>query len=155
MLAKVFQFGRYELVSSSREGSEPANLQGRWNEDLLPNWGSKYTVNINTEMNYWPAEVTNLSECHLPLFDMLKDLAENGAETAKDYYNAGGWVLVSVWTCLGFGLHVYQVCEHGKSVLGRNLSLGMSASFSLTARYQYLFPKQVSITSFIVCKTSI
>ncbi len=93
LLAKVFQFGRYILVSSSREGSEPANLQGRWNEDLLPNWGSKYTVNINTEMNYWPAEVTNLSECHLPLFDMLKDLAENGAETAKDYYNAGGWVL--------------------------------------------------------------
>ncbi len=93
LLAKIFQFGRYMLVSSSREGSEPANLQGRWNEDLLPNWGSKYTVNINTEMNYWPAEVTNLSECHLPLFDMLKDLAENGAETAKDYYNAGGWVL--------------------------------------------------------------
>ena len=93
LLSKIFQFGRYMLVSSSREGSEPANLQGRWDEDLLPNWGSKYTVNINTEMNYWPAEVTNLSECHMPLFDMLKDLAENGSETAKDYYNAGGWVL--------------------------------------------------------------
>ena len=93
LLSKIFQFGRYILVSSSREGSEPANLQARWDEDLLPNWGSKYTVNINTEMNYWPSEVTNLSECHLPLFDMMKDLAENGAETAKDYYNAGGWVL--------------------------------------------------------------
>lgn len=93
LLAKIFQFGRYILVASSRNGSEPANLQGRWNEDLLPNWGSKYTVNINTEMNYWPAEVTNLSECHQPLFDMLKDLSESGAKTAKVYYNAGGWVL--------------------------------------------------------------
>jgi alpha-L-fucosidase 2 len=93
LLAKIFQFGRYMLVSSSREGSEPANLQGRWNEDLLPNWGSKYTVNINTEMNYWPAEVTNLSECHLPLFNMMKDLSNSGAKTAKTYYNAGGWVL--------------------------------------------------------------
>ncbi len=93
LLAKIFQFGRYILATSSREGSAPANLQGRWNEDLLPNWGSKYTVNINTEMNYWPAEVTNLSECHLPLFDMLEDLAENGAKTAKAYYDADGWVL--------------------------------------------------------------
>ena len=93
LLAKIFQFGRYILVSSSREGSEPANLQARWDEELLPNWGSKYTVNINTEMNYWPAEVTNLSECHMSLFRMLKDLSENGAETAKDYYHANGWVL--------------------------------------------------------------
>jgi alpha-L-fucosidase 2 len=93
LLSKIFQFGRYILVSSSRAGSEPANLQGRWNEDLLPNWGSKYTVNINTQMNYWPAEVTNLSECHMPLFDMLRDLSRNGAKTAKAYYNAGGWVL--------------------------------------------------------------
>ena len=92
LLSKVFQFGRYILVSSSRTGSEPANLQARWNQDLLPNWGSKYTININTEMNYWPAEVTNLSETHTPLFHMIKDLAENGAKTAKIYYNAGGWV---------------------------------------------------------------
>ncbi len=92
LLAKIFQFGRYILASSSRPGGQPANLQGIWNEDLLPNWGSKYTININTEMNYWPAEVTNLSECHMPLFDLLKDLSENGAKTAKVYYNAGGWV---------------------------------------------------------------
>ena len=92
LLSKMFQFGRYILASSSRPGSEPANLQARWNEDLLPNWGSKYTININTEMNYWPAEVTNLSECHMPLFQMIKDLSENGSETAKIYYNAGGWV---------------------------------------------------------------
>jgi len=92
LIGKLFQFGRYMLVSSSRPGSEPANLQARWNQEQLGNWGSKYTININTEMNYWPAEVTNLSECHIPLFDMIKDLAENGAKTAKLYYNADGWV---------------------------------------------------------------
>ena len=92
LIGKLFQFGRYMLVSSSRSGSEPANLQARWNQDLLGNWGSKYTININTEMNYWPAEVTNLSECHMPLFDLIKDLAENGAKTAKLYYNSEGWV---------------------------------------------------------------
>ena len=90
--AKLFQFGRYITVSSSRAGSEPSNLQGRWSQDLLPNWGSKYTLNVNTEMNYWPSEVTNLSECTAPLFHLLEDLAENGAETAKLYYDAGGWV---------------------------------------------------------------
>jgi alpha-L-fucosidase 2 len=92
LLAKIFQFGRYMLVSGSRDGSEPVNLQARWNQELLPNWGSKYTININTEMNYWPAEVTNLSECTGPLFSLIKDLSENGAQTAKLYYNAGGWV---------------------------------------------------------------
>ena len=90
LLSKIFQFGRYILASSSRVGSEPANLQGRWNEDLLPNWGSKYTVNINTQMNYWPAEVTNLSECHMPLFNMLKDLSNNGAKTARTLLQRGG-----------------------------------------------------------------
>ncbi|MBO4764792.1 MAG: glycoside hydrolase family 95 protein, partial [Bacteroidales bacterium] len=90
--AKLFQFGRYITVSSSRKGSEPSNLQGRWSQDLLPNWGSKYTLNVNTEMNYWPAEVTNLSECTVPLFHLIEDLAENGAETAKLYYGANGWV---------------------------------------------------------------
>ena len=90
--AKLFQFGRYITVSSSREGSEPSNLQGRWSQDLLPNWGSKYTLNVNTEMNYWPSEVTNLSECTSPLFHLLEDLAENGAETARLYYDADGWV---------------------------------------------------------------
>ena len=92
LYGKIFQFGRYILASSSRPGSDPANLQARWDEDLLPNWGSKYTININTEMNYWPAEVTNLSECTPPLFDLIKDLSVNGAKTAKIYYNAGGWV---------------------------------------------------------------
>jgi len=90
--ALAFQFGRYILASSSRTGGQPANLQGIWDEETYPNWGSKYTININTEMNYWPVEVCNLSECHQPLFDLLTDLAVNGAETAKKYYNLGGWV---------------------------------------------------------------
>ena len=90
--ALAFQFGRYILASSSRAGGQPANLQGIWDEEVYPNWGSKYTININLEMNYWPAEVCNLPECHQPLFDLLKDLSITGAETAKKYYNLGGWV---------------------------------------------------------------
>ncbi len=95
-----FQFGRYLLISSSRPGSQPANLQGIWNEQLNPPWECKWTTNINTEMNYWPAEVTGLSECHEPLFDMLDDLVESGGRTAKVHYGCRGWVLhhnTDVW----------------------------------------------------------
>ncbi|MCE5185638.1 MAG: glycoside hydrolase family 95 protein [Planctomycetaceae bacterium] len=88
-----FQYGRYLLIASSREGSQPANLQGVWNESLTPPWGSKYTVNINTEMNYWPAEMTNLSECAEPLFGMIADCSKTGALTAKTFYDCPGWVL--------------------------------------------------------------
>jgi alpha-L-fucosidase 2 len=90
--ALCFQAGRYFLACSSRTGGQPANLQGIWNESVSPMWGSKYTININTEMNYWPAEVCNLPECNQPLFDMLKDIAVTGAATAKAYYGCGGWV---------------------------------------------------------------
>ncbi len=89
----TFQFGRYLLASSSRVGGQPANLQGIWDEALLPPWGSKYTVNINLQMNYWPAEVCNLTECTPPLFGLIKDLSETGAKTAKDYYNCDGWTV--------------------------------------------------------------
>lgn len=91
LVALYFQFGRYLLISSSRPGTQPANLQGIWNDKLSPPWSSKYTVNINTEMNYWPAEVTNLSEMHEPLFAMLKDLSVTGKESAWNYYRARGW----------------------------------------------------------------
>jgi alpha-L-fucosidase 2 len=87
-----FQYGRYLLISSSRPGTQPANLQGIWNESMTPPWESKYTVNINTEMNYWPAETTNLSECHEPLLRMVSELVENGSRTAQVQYGAGGWV---------------------------------------------------------------
>ncbi|WP_114781896.1 glycoside hydrolase family 95 protein [Botryobacter ruber] len=92
LAALYFQFGRYLLISSSQPGTQPPNLQGIWNDKMLPPWDSKYTININTEMNYWPAEVTNLSELHEPLFKMLKDLAVTGRETAKTMYGADGWV---------------------------------------------------------------
>lgn len=92
MAALLFQFGRYLLISSSQPGGQPANLQGIWNNAVNAPWDSKYTININTEMNYWPAEVTNLSECHQPLFDMLKDLSVVGAETARIMYGCNGWV---------------------------------------------------------------
>ncbi|MDT0645145.1 glycoside hydrolase family 95 protein [Zunongwangia sp. F260] len=91
LVSLYFQFGRYLLISSSRPGGQPANLQGIWNHQLSPPWDSKYTVNINTEMNYWPAEVTNLSELHHPLFTMIKELSETGQESAKEMYNARGW----------------------------------------------------------------
>jgi len=87
-----YQFGRYLMIASSRPGSRPTNLQGIWNDHVQPPWGSNYTTNINTEMNYWLAENTNLSECHQPLFDFMKELAINGAVTAKTNYNIQeGW----------------------------------------------------------------
>ncbi len=92
LLALYTQYGRYLLISSSRQGTQPANLQGIWNKELEPSWGSKYTININTEMNYWPAEVTNLSECHEPLFKMIRECAETGSRVAVEHYDAKGWV---------------------------------------------------------------
>jgi len=92
-LALYVQYGRYLLISSSRPGTRPANLQGIWNDLLSPPWGSKYTTNINLEMNYWPADLLNLSPMQQPLFEMIKELAVTGTETAKQYYNAPGWVL--------------------------------------------------------------
>ena len=88
-----YQFGRYLLISSSRPGTQPANLQGIWNNNMNPPWDSKYTTNINTEMNYWPAESGNLSELTQPLIQMVKDLTDQGSQVAKEHYGAHGWVL--------------------------------------------------------------
>ena len=93
LVALYFQFGRYLLISSSRPGGQPANLQGIWADGLVPAWDSKYTVNINTEMNYWPSEPTNLTEMNEPLVQMLKELSVTGQQTAWDMYGARGWVL--------------------------------------------------------------
>tara|TARA_R100001369_G_scaffold89715_1_gene127683 strand:+ start:5040 stop:7502 length:2463 start_codon:yes stop_codon:yes gene_type:complete len=87
-----YNFGRYLLIASSRPGTQPANLQGIWNNDMNPAWDSKYTTNINTEMNYWPVETANLSELSEPLITMVKELTDQGAEVAKEHYGAGGWV---------------------------------------------------------------
>ncbi|MFM9442327.1 glycosyl hydrolase family 95 catalytic domain-containing protein [Streptomyces acidiscabies] len=90
--ALLFQFGRYLLISSSRPGTQPANLQGIWNDQMAPSWDSKFTINANLPMNYWPADTTNLSECFLPVFDMIDDLTVTGARVAQAQYGAGGWV---------------------------------------------------------------
>lgn len=104
LVSLYFQFGRYLLISSSQPGGQPANLQGIWNAQLSPPWDSKYTVNINTEMNYWPAEVTNLAEMHEPLFDMLGDLSKTGQQTAREMYGARGWCMhhnTDLWRITG------------------------------------------------------
>ncbi|MGH7951726.1 MAG: glycoside hydrolase family 95 protein, partial [Limisphaerales bacterium] len=93
LAALYFQYGRYLLIASSRAGGQPANLQGIWNDQLDPPWESKWTLNINCEMNYWPAEVANLSQCTPPLFDMIDDLAISGGRTAREQYGCRGWVV--------------------------------------------------------------
>jgi alpha-L-fucosidase 2 len=104
LAALYFQYGRYLLISSSQPGGQPANLQGIWNDQLKGPWDSKYTVNINTEMNYWPAEVTNLTELHEPLFSMIKDLSVTGQQSARQMYGARGWALhhnTDIWRITG------------------------------------------------------
>ena len=93
LIALYTQYGRYLMISASRKGTQPSNLQGIWNKDLKPAWGSKYTTNINAEMNYWPAEVSNLSECQEPLFKLVEECAETGVNVAREHYGAEGWVL--------------------------------------------------------------
>ena len=125
------QYGRYLLISSSRPGTRPANLQGIWNDQMNPPWGSKYTVNINTEMNYWPAELLNLSPMHQPLFDMLKEVSTTGKVTAKEYYNAPGWVLhhnTDLWR----GTAAINASNHGIWVSG-----GAWLSHHLWEHYQF------------------
>jgi len=93
MTALSYQFGRYLMIASSRPGTQPANLQGIWNDNMNPSWDSKYTTNINTEMNYWPVESGNLSECAEPLLRMMQDITDQGTQVAREHYGARGWVL--------------------------------------------------------------
>lgn len=106
LAAMYFQFGRYLLICSSQPGTQPANLQGIWNPDAgqYPAWDSKYTTNINVEMNYWPAEVTNLSECHDPFLQMVRDVSVTGRESASKMYDCRGWTLhhnTDLWRSTG------------------------------------------------------
>jgi alpha-L-fucosidase 2 len=104
LAALYFQYGRYLLLASSRPGSQPANLQGIWNDSMSPPWGSKFTININTEMNYWPALSTNLAETMDPLTALVSDLAVTGGRTARDMYGAGGWMAhhnTDLWRATG------------------------------------------------------
>ena len=100
LAALLFQFGRYLMIAGSRPGGQPLNLQGIWNPHVQPPWASAYTTNINLEMNYWPAETTNLSECHEPLLRMVRELSVDGAKTAKQLYDRPGWLLhhnTTIW----------------------------------------------------------
>lgn len=104
LVALLTQFGRYLLISSSQPGGQPANLQGIWCNSTQPAWDSKYTLNINAEMNYWPAEVTNLSETHEPFFKMMEELSHSGQQTARTMYGANGWVVhhnTDLWRITG------------------------------------------------------
>lgn len=104
LVSLYFQYGRYLLISSSQPGGQPANLQGIWNKNLNPAWDSKYTININAQMNYWPAERTNLAELHQPFLEMIKELSVTGQETAKVMYGAKGWVAhhnTDIWRTTG------------------------------------------------------
>lgn len=102
LLALYFQYGRYLLMGSSRPGSLPANLQGIWNEHMDAPWNSDFHTNINIQMNYWPAEVCNLAECHLPLFDLMAGLVEPGSETAETHYGSNGWTIHHLSDIWGF-----------------------------------------------------
>lgn len=100
LAALCFQYGRYLLIAGSRPGTQPLNLQGLWNDQVIPPWASAYTININTQMNYWPAELTHLSELHEPLFRMLGEVAQTGRIAARDMYGHRGWVLhhnTTIW----------------------------------------------------------
>ena len=138
LLALYIQYGRYLLISSSRPGTQPANLQGIWNDQLNPPWDSKWTVNINTEMNYWPAEVTGLSECHEALFSMVEECAETGKVTAKEHYAAPGWVLhhnTDIWR----GTAPINHSDHGIWVTGGAwLSLHLWEHFLFTQDREFL-----------------
>ncbi|MDH7460032.1 glycoside hydrolase family 95 protein [Chitinophagaceae bacterium 26-R-25] len=104
LVTLYYQYGRYLLISSSQPGGQPANLQGIWNNKLFPPWDSKYTININAEMNYWPAEKTNLAELHEPFIKMVKEMAETGTQTARDMYGARGWMAhhnTDIWRSTG------------------------------------------------------
>jgi alpha-L-fucosidase 2 len=104
LVTLYFQYGRYLLISSSQPGGQPANLQGIWNNKINPPWDSKYTININAEMNYWPAENTNLTELHEPFLQMVKELSETGRETASVMYGARGWMAhhnTDIWRATG------------------------------------------------------
>lgn len=125
LTALYFQFGRYLLISSSRPGSQPANLQGIWNQLLQPGWSANWTINCNAQINYWPVESANLSECHLPLIDLIRDITVDGTKTAQNLYHSRGWIAhhnVDIWRTTwpvgGSGLWaIYQVggawlCQH-------------------------------------------
>ena len=144
LLALYFNLGRYLLITSSRPGTQPANLQGIWNAELRPPWSSNWTSNINVQMNYWHAETTNLSECHLPLVDMVADLSKNGAATAQVNYGAEGWVShhnIDLWrqsAPVGMGTHFADPTWANFCMSGPWLCQHLWEHYRFTGDRQYL-----------------
>ena len=167
LLALYFQYGRYLLIASSRPGSLPANLQGIWNKDMLPAWDSKFTININAQMNYWPAEICNLSECHEPLFELIERMIPNGRRTTQVMYGCGGsaahhntdiwadtapqdlylpstyWPLGLAWLCLHLWEH-YQF-ERNEAFLKRAYPM-MKEAAAFLVDYMVELPSGVLVT---------
>jgi len=154
LVATYFQYGRYLLISSSRPGSLPANLQGIWNESVDPPWGSKYTVNINAEMNYWMAETANLAELHPQLFDLIDRTRAHGAETASKYYNARGFVVHHNTDIWGDSIPVDNV-QAGVWAMGAAwLSLHLWEHYAFSEDRQFLreraYPRLREIAEFLL-----
>ncbi|KNG49316.1 glycoside hydrolase family 95 protein [Stemphylium lycopersici] len=174
MVALAYNYGRYLLIGSSRAGNLPSNLQGIWNEEFDPQWGSKYTVNINTQMNYWPAEVTSLSSLHAPLFDHLALMRKDGMHTARTMYNASGWMshhntdlwgdtapvdryLPATYWTLSSGWLVTHILEHywytgDKSFLAANLHI---VSGAIEFYLDTLQPYSINGTDYLVTSPSV
>lgn len=129
--ALYFQYGRYLMIAGSRPGGQPLNLQGIWNDLMVPPWNGAYTININAQMNYWPAELTNLSECQEPFFKAIKELAVNGQETAKNMYGNDGWV----------AHHNMDIWRHAEPIDNCNCSFWPMAGGWLTSHFweKYLY----------------
>jgi alpha-L-fucosidase 2 len=174
IVALAYNYGRYLLIASSRAGNLPSNLQGIWNKEFDPQWGSKYTVNINLQMNYWPAEVTSLSSLHAPLFDLLELMRKDGTNTAKAMYNASGWMshhntdlwgdtapvdryLPATYWTLSSGWLVTHILEHywytgDKSFLASNLHI---VSEAIEFYLDTLQPYKANGTEYLVTSPSV
>ena len=141
LVGLLYQYGRYLLISSSRKGTQPANLQGIWNDKMAPSWDSKYTININTEMNYWLAEMTNLSECADPLIEMVSELSQTGKNVAKEHYKMKGWVThhnTDIWR----GAAPINNANHGIYISGGSwLTQHLWWHYQFTGDQQFLLEK--------------
>ena len=142
---QIFQYGRYLMIAGSRPGTQPLNLQGIWNNEVHPPWGSKYTININIQMNYWVAEICNLSECHEPLLRMVGELQAPGKNTAKVHYRAGGWVAhhnTDLWR----GTAPVDGAQWGMWPMGRNTPSAVMSDSSPVTVLRARTPRQVQFS---------
>lgn len=148
LIEKLFQYGRYLLISSSRPGTLPANLQGIWTDKIQTPWNGDYHTNINVQMNYWPAETTNLGEMHLPLFDLLASIQEPGAKTAQVHYNAKGWILHPVTNVWGY------TAPGEDSSWGMHISGGAWLSTHIMEHYYFTLDKVFLEKNYPILKAS-